>query len=464
MHEEPLMHRVKRIHFIGVGGAGMNGIAEVLFNIGYLISGSDIMASSVTQHLKNIGIKIFIGHEEAYVKDADVVVYSSAITEGHVELVAARKNRIPVVPRAEMLAEIMRFRNGIAVAGTHGKTTTTSLIASVLSAADLDPTFVVGGLVKSANCNARLGTGKYLVAEADESDGSFLFLQPLISVITNIDADHLSAYDNDYSRLEQSFLDFSRRLPFYGVAVICADDKSACCLIDKIHAHVITYGFHDDADVRAYDVQAIKNGESFKVETSDGSFGGTFSLPMLGAHNVQNATAAIAVALELGIEKSSIQRAFQCFEGIERRFQIYPDVVFENKSITIVDDYAHHPNELVEVLKTFQIHWPNNRRIIVFQPHRYTRTRDLFEHFVEVLSSVERLFVLEVYSAGEKPIEGCDGLSLVKAINSKNQSKTIFVKELTDIENILADFVEDNDVVALLGAGSIGGLAQSFLT
>jgi UDP-N-acetylmuramate--alanine ligase len=464
MHEERLMHRVKQIHFIGVGGAGMNGIAEVLFNIGYLVSGSDIMASSVTQHLKNIGIKIFIGHEEAYVKDADVVVYSSAISEGNVELVAARKNRIPVVPRAEMLAEIMRFRNGIAVAGTHGKTTTTSLIASVLSAADLDPTFVVGGLVKSANCNARLGTGKYLVAEADESDGSFLFLQPLISVITNIDADHLSAYDNDYSQLEQSFLDFSRRLPFYGVAVVCADDKSACCLIDKMHARVITYGFHDDADVRAYDVQAIKNGESFMVETSDGSFGGAFSLPMLGAHNVQNATAAIAVALELGIEKSSIQRAFQCFEGIDRRFQIYPNVVFENKSITIVDDYAHHPNELVEVLKTFQIHWPNNRQIIVFQPHRYTRTRDLFEHFVEVLSSVERLFVLEVYSAGEKSIEGCDGLSLVKAINSKNQGETVFVKDLTDIENILADFVEDNDVVALLGAGSIGGLAQGFLT
>ena len=464
MHEERLMHRVKQIHFIGVGGAGMNGIAEVLFNIGYLVSGSDIMASSVTQHLKNIGIKIFIGHEEAYVKDADVVVYSSAISEGNVELVAARKNRIPVVPRAEMLAEIMRFRNGIAVAGTHGKTTTTSLIASVLSAADLDPTFVVGGLVKSANCNARLGTGKYLVAEADESDGSFLFLQPLISVITNIDADHLSAYDNDYSQLEQSFLDFSRRLPFYGVAVVCADDKSACCLIDKMHARVITYGFHDDADVRAYDVQAIKNGESFMVETSDGSFGGAFSLPMLGAHNVQNATAAIAVALELGIEKSSIQRAFQCFEGIDRRFQIYPNVVFENKSITIVDDYAHHPNELVAVLKTFQIHWPNKRQIIVFQPHRYTRTRDLFEHFVEVLSSVERLFVLEVYSAGEKSIEGCDGLSLVKAINSKNQGETVFVKDLTDIENILADFVEDNDVVALLGAGSIGGLAQGFLT
>jgi UDP-N-acetylmuramate--alanine ligase len=464
MHEERLMHRVKRIHFIGVGGAGMNGIAEVLFNIGYLISGSDVMASSVTRHLKNIGIKIFIGHEEAYVKDADVVVYSSAITEGNVELVAARKNRIPVVPRAEMLAEIMRFRNGIAVAGTHGKTTTTSLIASILSAADLDPTFVVGGLVKSANCNARLGTGKYLVAEADESDGSFLFLQPLISVITNIDADHLSAYDNDYSQLEQSFLDFSRRLPFYGVAVVCADDKSACCLIDKIHARVITYGFHEDADVRAYDVRAVKNGESFKVEKSDGSFGGAFSLPMLGAHNVQNATAAIAVALELGIEKSSIQRAFQCFEGIDRRFQIYPNVVFENKSITIVDDYAHHPNELVAVLKTFQIHWPNKRQIIVFQPHRYTRTRDLFEHFVEVLSTVERLFVLEVYSAGEKAIEGCDGLSLVKAINSKNQGETVFVKELTDIENILADFVEDNDVVALLGAGSIGGLAQGFLT
>ncbi len=464
MHEERLMHRVKRIHFIGVGGAGMNGIAEVLFNIGYLISGSDVMASSVTRHLKNIGIKIFIGHEEAYVKDADVVVYSSAITEGNVELVAARKNRIPVVPRAEMLAEIMRFRNGIAVAGTHGKTTTTSLIASILSAADLDPTFVVGGLVKSANCNARLGTGKYLVAEADESDGSFLFLQPLISVITNIDADHLSAYDNDYTQLEQSFLDFSRRLPFYGVAVVCADDKSACCLIDKIHARVITYGFHEDADVRAYDVRAVKNGESFKVEKSDGSFGGAFSLPMLGAHNVQNATAAIAVALELGIEKSSIQRAFQCFEGIDRRFQIYPNVVFENKSITIVDDYAHHPNELVAVLKTFQIHWPNKRQIIVFQPHRYTRTRDLFEHFVEVLSTVERLFILEVYSAGEKSIEGCDGLSLVKAINSKNQGETIFVKELTDIENILADFVEDNDVVALLGAGSIGGLAQGFLT
>ena len=463
MHKESLMHRVERIHFIGIGGSGMNGIAEVLFNIGYFISGSDIVESSVTQHLEDVGIKIFIGHEEAYVEDADVVVYSSAISEGNVELIAARNNRIPVVPRAEMLAEIMRFRNGIAVAGTHGKTTTTSLIASILSAAELDPTFVVGGLVKSANCNAKLGTGKYLVAEADESDGSFLFLQPLISVITNIDSDHLSAYGNDYGRLEQSFLEFSRRLPFYGVAVVCADDKNVCRLIDKIHARVITYGFHADADVRAYDLQAINHGECFKVVASEGNFNSAFSLPMLGAHNVQNALAAIAVALELGIGKRSIQLAFENFKGIDRRFQIYPNVAFGSKSITMVDDYAHHPSELVEVLKTFRVHWPDNRLVIIFQPHRYTRTRDLFEDFVEVLSSVEKLFVLDVYPAGEERIEGYDGLSLVNAISKKSQGETSFISQLSDVENILADFVEQDDIVALLGAGSIGSLARDFL-
>jgi UDP-N-acetylmuramate--alanine ligase len=463
MLEAPLMHRVKRIHFIGVGGSGMNGIAEVLFNIGYFVSGSDIVQSSVTRHLEEVGIKFFLGHEEAHIESADVVVYSSAISEENIELVAARNNRIPVVPRAEMLAEIMRFRNGIAVAGTHGKTTTTSLIASILFAAGLDPTFVVGGLVKSANCNARLGTGKYLVAEADESDGSFLFLQPLISVITNIDSDHLSSYGNDFSLLEQSFLDFSRRLPFYGVAIVCIDDKNACRLIDKIHARVITYGFDLHADVRAHDLQAINNGEFFKVVAFDGKFSGTFNLPMLGAHNVQNALAAIAVALELGIEKRSIQLAFENFEGIDRRFQIYPNVIIGKVSITIVDDYAHHPNELDAVLKTFKAHWPDNRLVIIFQPHRYTRTRDLFDEFVEVLSNIENLFLLDVYPAGENLIDGYDSSSLVSAISKKKLGAVSFVKQLTDIENVLVDFVEQDDIVAFLGAGSIGVLAQDFL-
>ena len=459
-----LMHRVRKIHFIGICGAGMSGIAEVLNNIGYFITGSDIANSDSYHRLKKQGIEVKLQHEAKNVEDTDVVVYSSAIPSDNVELIEARNRRIPVVPRAEMLAELMRFRNGIAVAGTHGKTTTTSLIAAILADADLDPTFVVGGLVKSTNSNARLGNGEYLVAEADESDGSFLLLQPVVSVITNIDADHLSAYANNFHTLQQSFLEFARRLPFYGVACVCIDDRAIAEIEPEIRAKVITYGFGSRADVRGVYLGPTEKGEHFKVTAREDLPEREFTLNLFGRHNVQNALAAIAVGLELGVNFDTIDRALSNFQGIDRRFQVTEKVTINDKSLTVIDDYGHHPNELSVVFDTVRNHWKHRRICAVFQPHRYSRTKELFDDFVTVLSSIDALVLLEVYSAGEAIVSGADSRSLARAVSARRQVAPIFVESLGQARETIEEVVEENDVLVFLGAGSISSLVRDFIS
>ncbi|MEX2482360.1 MAG: UDP-N-acetylmuramate--L-alanine ligase [Gammaproteobacteria bacterium] len=461
--ERQLMHRVEHIHFIGVGGAGMSGIAEVMCNLGYRVSGSDTSESRVTGRLREIGLEVVIGHAADNVAQADVVVFSSAIDAANVELQAARERRIPVVPRAEMLAELMRFRQGIAVAGTHGKTTTTSLIASVLAEAGLDPTFVVGGLVRSSNSHARLGSGRYIVVEADESDASFLLLQPLMAVLTNVDADHMATYDGDFAVLEATFVEFFRRLPFYGVACVCLDDERAAALIPEIPARVITYGFAADADVRGYGLEHIDGREHFRVSCRFAPADGEFILNMPGEHNVQNALGAIAVALELGVKPAAIRLALERFEGIARRCQIHEGVRLGTTNVTLVDDYGHHPRELDAVLRTIRRRWPERRLVVVFQPHRYSRTRDLFEDFAAVLSRADRLVLLEVYAAGEAPVVGADGRSLARAIRTRGQVEPVFIADPRTVAATLAGLVEDDDVVAMLGAGNIGHIAEALL-
>ena len=468
MHDphDTLMHRVERIHFIGVGGAGMSGIAEVLSNLGYRVSGSDHSSSRVTERLRAVGVAVLGPHAAANVDGADVVVYSSAIAADNVELAAARAQRIPVVPRAEMLAELMRFRRGIAIAGTHGKTTTTSLVAAVLAEAGLDPTFVVGGLVKSINANAQLGAGRYLVAEADESDASFLLLHPLVAVLTNVDADHMATYHGDFAVLKATFVEFFRRLPFYGVACVCLDDAQAASLIPEIRARVITYGVHQDADVCGYDLRHVAGREHFQValkgEAQQPQTEFVLNLP--GEHNVQNALASIAVARELGVKLDAARRALASFQGIARRCQIHHDVGIGACRVTIVDDYGHHPKELDAVLKTIRRTFPARRLVVVFQPHRYSRTRDLFEDFAAVLSRVDVLVLLEVYAAGETPIAGADGRALARAIRTRGHIDPVFVAELGAVKDVLADIVHDDDVVALLGAGNIGAIAEALVT
>ena len=459
------MHRVERIHFIGVGGAGMSGIAEVLSNLGYRVSGSDQSNSRVTEHLRAAGVTVLGAHAAGNVDGADVVVYSSAIAADNVELVAARAQRIPVVPRAEMLAELMRFRRGIAIAGTHGKTTTTSLVAAVLGEAGLDPTFVVGGLVKSINANARLGAGRYLVAEADESDASFLLLHPLVAVLTNVDADHMATYHGDFAVLKATFVEFFRRLPFYGVACVCLDDAQAASLIPEIRARVITYGVHEDADVRGYDLRHVAGREHFRVALKDDPLQpqAEFVLNLPGEHNVQNALASIAVARELGVELDAARRALMSFQGIARRCQIHHGIGIGTRRVTVVDDYGHHPKELDAVLKTIRRTFPGRRLVVVFQPHRYSRTRDLFEDFAAVLSRVDVLMLLEVYAAGEAPMAGADGRALARAIRTRGQIDPVFVAELGAVKDVLADIVHDDDVVALLGAGNIGAIAEALV-
>jgi len=458
-----LMHRVERIHFIGVGGAGMSGIAEVLSNLGYRVSGSDAATSRVTERLRRAGVAVLGPHAAANVAGADVVVYSSAIPADNVELAAARQQRIPTVPRAEMLAELMRFRRGIAIAGTHGKTTTTSLVAAVLGEAGLDPTFVVGGLVKSADSHARLGAGRYLVAEADESDASFLLLHPLIAVLTNVDADHMATYHGDFAVLKASFVEFFRRLPFYGVAVVCVDDEHAASLIPDIRARVITYGLADGADFHGHDLVHVDGRERFRVRTPDGGDGAVLELNLPGEHNVQNALAAIAVGRELGVEWPAIRAALARFEGIGRRCQIHHGVVMGRATVTVVDDYGHHPKELDAVLKTIRRSFPSRRLVVVFQPHRYTRTRDLFEDFANVLARADVLVMLDVYAAGEAAIAGADGRSLCRAIRARGTVEPIFVDRLEGVGTTLAGLVQEDDVVALLGAGNIGAIAETLI-
>jgi UDP-N-acetylmuramate--alanine ligase len=454
------MHNVKRIHFVGIGGAGMGGIAEVLHNLGYAVSGSDQSANRMTEQLARLGVTIAVGHSAEHAAAADVVVYSSAIPADNAELVAARARRVPIVPRAEMLAELMRFRSGIAIAGTHGKTTTTSLVASVLAEGGLDPTFVIGGLLHSADSHARLGTGHYLVAEADESDASFLLLNPLIAVLTNIDADHMDTYQQDFERLRGSFRDFFRRLPFYGVAVICADDTEAASLVDQLHTRVITYGQQQDADVRGFDIELRGMRSSFSVQRRGMSEAFKVTLNMPGRHNALNALAAIAVAGELGIPDAAVARALSNFQGVGRRCQVRGRTRIGSATVTLIDDYGHHPRELAAMIRTARESWAGTRLVLAFQPHRYTRTRDLFEDFAEVLSAVDVLLLLDIYSAGEQPLPGADARALCRSIRGRGTVDPVFVSGPDKLMEALAGVVQEGDLVMLLGAGSIGRIAE----
>lgn len=453
------MGRVRRVHFVGIGGAGMSGIAEVMHNLGYEVSGSDLRNNSVTQRLSDLGIEVQIGHSEEHIVNCDVVVVSTAIDQENPELQAARQQRIPVVPRAEMLAELMRFRYGIGVAGTHGKTTTTSLTASVLAEGKLDPTFVIGGQLNSAATNAQLGSGHYLVAEADESDASFLYLQPSMAVVTNIDADHLSTYEGDFERLRQTFIDFLHHLPFYGVAVLCLDDPQVASILPEVTRTVITYGIESEADIRASDIQQQAQQTHFKVARAGHETPLSITLNLPGQHNVLNALAAIAVATELGVSDEAIQQALSGFQGIGRRFHMAGEVHFAAGDVLLIDDYAHHPREIAPTLAAVRAGWPERRLVVVFQPHRYTRTHDLFDDFIEVLSGVDVLVLSEVYAAGESPISGADGRSLSRGIRARGHIAPVFVEKLDMLPGVLDDVLRDGDVLLTLGAGDIGTAA-----
>ncbi|MGD9788017.1 MAG: UDP-N-acetylmuramate--L-alanine ligase [Sulfuricellaceae bacterium] len=453
-----MKHKVKRIHFVGIGGAGMSGIAEVLLNLGYKVSGSDLADGAVTKRLKSLGAKVCVGHAAENVEQSDVVVISSAVKEDNPEVQAARERNIPVVPRAMMLAELMRFRPGIAVAGTHGKTTTTSLIASILAEAGMDPTFVIGGRLEAAGANARLGQGEFIVAEADESDASFLLLNPVVSVITNIDQDHMETYGHDFNRLKQAFVDFTQRLPFYGMAVVCVDDPVVREILPRITKPVWTYGLSEDARVRAVDVQA-KNGQMkftvVRVNGKETRFKVTLNLP--GIHYVRNALAAIAVASEVGVPDKAIVKALAEFKGVGRRFQRYGEIAIPSGgAFTLVDDYGHHPVEMAATIAAARGAFPDRRLVLAFQPHRYTRTRDLFEDFANVLSSVDVLLLSEVYAAGEAPVVAADGRSLARAIRVLGKVEPIFVADIADMPAVIRETVRDGDVVLTMGAGSIG--------
>ena len=455
----PEMRRVRRIHMIGVGGTGMSGIAEVLVNLGYEVAGSDLRDSPVTERLRNKGVEVFIGHRQENVGSADVVVSSSAVDESNPEVVAAREARIPVVPRAEMLAELMRYRHGIAVAGTHGKTTTTSLIANVFGQAGLDPTFVIGGLVNSVGSNAQLGASRFLIAEADESDASFLHLQPMVTVVTNIEADHMDTYGGDFAVLRHTFLEFLHNLPFYGVAVLCLDDPVIRELLPEVSRQVITYGFAEDADFRITDMQRRGLTTEFTVHRPAGE-PLAISLNMPGEHNVLNATAAIAVACDEGLDDSAINAGLAGFAGVGRRFTRMGKLQLPAGSALLVDDYGHHPTEVRATLDSARQAWPEKRVVMIYQPHRYSRTRDLYEDFVAVLSHCDVLVLLDVYAAGEEPIPGADSRSLTRSIRQRGQLEPIFAERLEDVQQILASVVQDGDVVITQGAGNVGALAR----
>jgi UDP-N-acetylmuramate--alanine ligase len=456
----PMMRRIRHIHFVGIGGVGMGGIAEVLFNLGYQVSGSDLRNNQLTQRLVSLGIQVMSGHNSKYVKGCDVVVVSSAVSEDNPEVIAARARLIPVVPRAEMLAELMRFRYGIAVAGTHGKTTTTSLVAAILGEGRLDPTFVIGGRLNSVGANGRLGSGEYLVAEADESDASFLRLQPLLAVITNVDADHMSTYGGDFSALKAAFLEFLHHLPFYGLAVVCLDDPVIRELLPDMGRPVVTYGICADADYRLQDLRQSRGRTQFKVARPGNDSWLTVVLNLPGAHNALNALAAMAVAHEVGVEDQAIQRALESFGGIGRRFQRYGEIMTPAGSVLLIDDYGHHPREIAATLEAAYAGWPDRRLVLVFQPHRYTRTRDLFEDFVQVLSQVDVLLLLEIYSAGEEPIRGADGRALWRAIQAYGQVNPVWVEEIEAVPGVLRGLLREGDMLLTLGAGDIGALAR----
>ena len=458
-----MKHKVKNIHFVGIGGSGMSGIAEVLLNLGYTVSGSDLGSNAATQRLIELGAKVTLGHTAENVQGADAVVTSTAVKGDNPEVLAARAAHIPIVPRAMMLAELMRLKQGIAIAGTHGKTTTTSLVASVLAEGGLDPTFVIGGRLNSAGANAKLGAGDFIVAEADESDASFLNLSPCIEVITNIDADHMDTYDHSFAKLKQAFVEFTQRLPFYGVVMLCLDDSNVREIMPFISKPILTYGFHEEAQVRAVDAKAVNSHMEFTV-LQDGYAPLTVHLNQPGMHNVQNACAAIAIGRELGVKDSATQKALREFNGVGRRFTRYGEISIPEVdgkpggSFTLVDDYGHHPVETAATLAAARGAFPGRRLVLAFQPHRYTRTRDLFEDFVKVLSTVDALVLAEVYPAGEPPIVAADGRALAHALRVVGKVDPIFVEDIAEMPATIMNMVKDGDVVITMGAGSISGV------
>ncbi len=450
---------VRHIHFVGIGGIGMSGIAEVLLDLDFHVSGSDLSDTALLDRLRQAGATIYIGHDGMNIKGADAVVVSSAVDDNNSEVVAARDSRIPVVPRAEMLGELMRFRKGIAIAGTHGKTTTTSLVATVLASAGLDPTFIVGGVVNSVNSNVCLGRGEYLVAEADESDASFLHLQPQMAVVTNIDYDHMQTYAGDFDRLKQAYLDFLHNLPFYGLAILCFDDPNIREIATAIRRPIVSYGTSEDVDYRAVNIVYNGTESAFEVIRFGQSIG-QFKLTLPGRHNVLNALAAISIAYKLGLSAQSIGAALSGFQGIGRRFQSLGEVRIGSHIVEVIDDYAHHPTELAATLQASKDCWPERRILVVFQPHRFSRTRDLFDDFVQLLAGVDHLIITEVYSAGEPAISGSDGRSLCRAIR-KRGNDPVFVETLEELHAVLPNMVQSGDLLLTLGAGDIGRFAQS---
>ncbi|MEI7456700.1 MAG: UDP-N-acetylmuramate--L-alanine ligase [Nitrosomonadales bacterium] len=456
-----MRHKIKQIHFVGIGGSGMNGIAEVLFNLGFGVSGSDLAENAATARLRELGVAVAIGHSEVNLTLADVVVVSTAVSQDNPEVVAARARHIPVVPRAMMLAELMRLRQGIAVAGTHGKTTTTSLTASVLARGGFDPTFVIGGKLNSSGTNAKLGTGEFIVVEADESDASFLYLQPILAVVTNIDEDHMETYGHDFAKLKQAFVDFIEHLPFYGRAMVCVDDANIREILPRVTKPVTTYGFSEEAQIRAINVrhqggkmcftaQCRQNGTPRDLDI-------TLNLP--GRHNVLNALAAIAIALEVGVADDAIIASLDEFEGVGRRFQRYGEITLkEGGSFTLIDDYGHHPVEMAATLAAVRGAFPGRRLVLAFQPHRYTRTRDLFEDFVKILCGVDALLLAEVYAAGEARLVAADGRAMMHALRLAGQSEAIFVEHIADMPQSIMQWARDGDVVVTMGAGSIGNV------
>ncbi len=458
------MRRINCVHFVGIGGSGMSGIAEVMLSLGYQVQGSDLKNNASVQRLKNLGATVFIGHDEKNIRDADAVVVSSAVDESNPEVAAARVELLPIVQRAEMLAELMRFRYSIAVAGTHGKTTTTSLVASVLAEGGLDPTFVIGGRLKSADSNARLGQGEYLVAEADESDASFVHLKPMLAIVTNIDADHMSTYDGDIEKLRNAFVEFLHNLPFYGLAILCADDPGVNEVLGLIGRSTVTYGIDSNADIRAENIEFSESLTRFRVVRPDKDEPLDISLRLPGLHNVRNALAAIAVAQELQIADQAVVAALEGFEGIDRRFQIHGEVETKNGRVMLIDDYGHHPTEIAATLEAARAGWPDKRTVLAFQPHRYTRTRDLLDDFASVLSDADVLILLEVYAAGEDPIAGADGRAIARAVRSRGSVEPIFVEELDGLAQVLDGVLADGDLVLTMGAGDIGALAARLPT
>ncbi|MEY4641345.1 MAG: hypothetical protein RLZZ227_1339 [Pseudomonadota bacterium] len=459
----PEMRRIRNIHFVGIGGAGMSGIAEVLFNQGYMISGSDINESATTRRLQELGATVFIGHRAENVKKADVVVVSTAIDKDNKEIAAAIERRTPIIRRAEMLAELMRYRHSIVIAGTHGKTTTTSLVTSLLAQGNLDPTFVIGGLLNSAGTNAKLGASHYMVAEADESDASFLHLLPMVAVVTNIDDDHMGTYDGDFEKLKKAFVDFLHNLPFYGLAVLCVDDPVVREIMPRVSRPILTYGFSDQADFRITNITLSRMVTTFDVMRPGHEMPLSLTLNMPGQHNVLNATAAVVVATDEGLSDSDIRKGIANFQGVGRRFDVQGNLSCRRGKVMLVDDYGHHPTEVAANIRAIRDGWPEKRLVMIYQPHRYSRTHDLYDDFVDVLAEVDFLFLLDVYAAGEKAIRGADSKSLCRSIRQRGQLDPIHVKNVAELKRLLDDVLNDGDILVTQGAGNINMIAKQLV-